>query len=997
MVKKRSFRLNLLRIIIAPVVIALVLSSGLVTSTNNAGALKSSEMNSDQKIQSLILYRSIGFCLKNAGMRSSDGWTLSQITQEDAKAGQWFNDRANGSASGVATPGAYFREVSGVGEDFKIDCDDPSLVKKALVLWGVSAEEILCNSGLVRSNDKGGNVQNCINGNGNFERKEGYNNLHGWYGQQGNDASAALYESYILNKVYSKLSNYNPIDGWSGADWYNYYLKTFNQSCAYNSTTIYNSKAAAGNDGRAYNIHTANSDGTVNESQWIRGVEEKTTEIITRPGNTRSYSEVKRTCDFIIGEINKFVEDYAKDNLDKALTKVCQSLGYKDISAQPHGLYELTACKNGFNEARKTPPNATYCAITYAPKTYTYYGNTLINSQELEKAACNTGYGIDPKTMEAAVDEIIDDLNKEEEEETAVTSCGIEGIGWIVCPVMSFLGSIADFSFDFLASSFLQTNINILNSDNSAVHPNGEPVSTATYDAWQVMRNIANIAFVIVFLIIIFSQLSSIGITNYGVKKMLPRLIIGAVLVNISFFVCQIAVDISNILGYSIKEVFDSLGAQMNTVPPGEDASGNGFGIAVIITGIIAGAASLVLAVSFPVILAVILAVLMIVLILVARTALIVMLAIISPLAFVAYLLPNTEQWFKKWGKMFFALLMVFPVIAVVFGASSLASGVINSSSQGDVLMQLLAIGVAAVPFFIVPSLLKGSLNAAGSIGTKLSSMSSKAGSRIGSKVGSTTALGALNKSRQLGASRRQARVQGALARAIPGKAGRRMVATGQAAAIQGEQEDIKMEQAALQKEIDASKAANPNFDSDGHLMSKAVSGSKSQRAAAMHMLAGAGRDKAIRQLQSNPNADKAALQRAVSANGGALAAKAPDLVKGPNAAFGSVSGEDLSKFSADTGRAYMEHLQGLHAKASAPGATQADQQALADATTSFNSAVEDISNNPTLQAAFSGDTGANILKAVKGPGIGPATAFQAYAESRLGSVAGFNDNGKIR
>lgn len=988
MLKKRSLRLNILRVLIAPIIVALALSSGIAFSFNTANALKSNEMNSDQKIQSLILYRSLGFCLKNAGLRD-DFWTVDRITQTNANSGAWFNDGANGTSSGVATPGAYMRSLNGVGEDFKVDCDEPALVKKALDLWEIPATVLLCNSGFVRDNDQNGNIQNCIDGNGDFRRKAGHENYNLIFGSQGNDTSAALYESYILSKVYGKSSSYNPIDGWSGVDWYLYYLKTFQQSCAYNSTTVYNSKAEAGNDNRAYNIYTANADGTVNKSQWIRGAEEKSTEIIVRPGNSRSYSEVKRTCDSITTELNKFADDYAKDNLDKALTKVCQSLGYKDISAQPHGLYELTACKNGFlNRA-----NPAYCATTYKEITYSYYGTLLINSQELEKAACNTGYGIDPKTMEAAVDEIIDDLNKEEEEETAVTSCGIEGIGWIVCPVMSFLGSIADFSFDFLASSFLQTNINILNSDNSAVHPNGEPVSTATYDAWQVMRNIANIAFVIVFLIIIFSQLSSIGITNYGVKKMLPRLIIGAVLVNISFFVCQIAVDISNILGYSIKEVFDSLGAQMNTVPPGEDASGNGFGIAVIITGIIAGAASLVLAVSFPVILAVILAVLMIVLILVARTALIVMLAIISPLAFVAYLLPNTEQWFKKWGKMFFALLMVFPVIAVVFGASSLASGVINSSSQGDILMQLLAIGVAAVPFFVVPSLLKGSLNAAGSIGTKLSSMSSKAGSRIGSKVGSTTALGALNKSRQLGASRRQARVQGALARAIPGKAGRRMVATGQAAAIQGEQEDIKMEQAALQKSIDASKAANPNFDSDGHLMSKAVSGSKSQRAAAMHMLAGAGRDKAIRQLQSNPDADKAALQRAVSANGGSLAAKAPDLVKGPNAAFGSVSGDDLSKFSGDTGRAYMEHMANLHSKANSPNATAQDRENLKNATDSFNAAVQDITSNPTLQASFSGDTGRGMANALNGSGGG----FQAYANSNLDVIAALNPDGKIR
>jgi len=91
------------------------------------------------------------------------------------------------------------------------------------------------------------------------------------------------------------------------------------------------------------------------------------------------------------------------------------------------------------------------------------------------------------------------------------TSCGVEGIGWLVCPVMNFLGSVADNAFSFLSETFLETKSDVLS--NSAIRA-----------AWSTMRNIANVAFVIAFLIIIFSQLTGQGVTNYGVKKMLPRL-----------------------------------------------------------------------------------------------------------------------------------------------------------------------------------------------------------------------------------------------------------------------------------------------------------------------------------------------------------------------------------------------------------------------------------------------------------------------------------------
>lgn len=329
------------------------------------------------------------------------------------------------------------------------------------------------------------------------------------------------------------------------------------------------------------------------------------------------------------------------------------------------------------------------------------------------------------------------------------TSCGIEGLGWIVCPAMNFIASITDNAFNFLSSTFLETKASVL----------GDP---AVRSAWSSIRNIANVAFVIAFLFIIFSQLTGQGVSNYGVKKMLPRLVIAAILVNASFFICQIAVDISNILGYSLNGILkNGFGVSIGGNISGADASNNPLGIAALIAGIVAGTVTILLAVTMPVLLAVLLALLMIVLILVARTALIILLTIIAPLAFVAYLLPNTEQWFKKWYKMYFALLMVFPIIAVVFGASTLAAYVIKSTSGDDPFMKVVAIGVAALPLFIVPSLLKGSLNAAGSIGTKLSGISSKLNGRIGKNVQDTSKLGQLGKYRAQQAQIRRAQILG--------------------------------------------------------------------------------------------------------------------------------------------------------------------------------------------------------------------------------------------
>lgn len=124
------------------------------------------------------------------------------------------------------------------------------------------------------------------------------------------------------------------------------------------------------------------------------------------------------------------------------------------------------------------------------------------------------------------------------------SSCDMEnGLGWIICPITNTLASGMDWIFDML-SGFL------------AVRPTETGNDSALFRAWSYMRSFANVAFVVAFLIIIYSQLTSIGLTNYSLKKLLPRLIIAAVLVNVSYYICSIAIDISNILGYSLQDVF---------------------------------------------------------------------------------------------------------------------------------------------------------------------------------------------------------------------------------------------------------------------------------------------------------------------------------------------------------------------------------------------------------------------------------------------------------
>jgi len=306
------------------------------------------------------------------------------------------------------------------------------------------------------------------------------------------------------------------------------------------------------------------------------------------------------------------------------------------------------------------------------------------------------------------------------------TQCNIPKTGWILCPVLDTMGFIADQAFNFLSDNFLSVESSLFDD------------KSGTYTAWQQFRDLANIAFVIAILVVVYSQITGAGISNYGIKKLLPKIVIAAILVNLSYFICQLAVDISNILGYSLRDFFANL-ADKIPLPTGDvssatsDTGGSPLGWVGIIAAVVVSATLvwLFLGALIPILLAALIAMFMILFILLARKALIVLLIALAPLAFVAYLLPNTEQWFKRWQKTFVQILMVFPVIALVFGASGLASKIVQASDDG-VMMRIIAAGIATIPLFIVPGLLKRSIDAAGNVGAKLNGIGDKAGSLLG-------------------------------------------------------------------------------------------------------------------------------------------------------------------------------------------------------------------------------------------------------------------------
>lgn len=336
-------------------------------------------------------------------------------------------------------------------------------------------------------------------------------------------------------------------------------------------------------------------------------------------------------------------------------------------------------------------------------------------------------------------------------DENSADACSenLDGIGWLVCPVLWATAKAADGALEIL-KHFLNVPPEIL------------AVNSPTFQAWSYFRNIANAMFAVVFLWLIFSQITNMGIDNYGIKKMLPRLIVGAILVNISFYITQIAVDLSNILGYSLEDMLEKA---MTSVKGG---SGHGIdGWQVVLSGIFIGLAGGALIVGIiligqSVLLACLLAVAITLCIIIARQALVVLLVVLSPVAFVSWLLPNTESLFKKWFSLLRAMLVLFPIIALIYGGGKLGSHIlmnVATSNSGDTneFLQIAALGVAFLPLGFTPTVLRSSFNMLGSLSNKLSKASKWANHRIGTAVRDKSRLGEMWNNQKLQSLKRRA------------------------------------------------------------------------------------------------------------------------------------------------------------------------------------------------------------------------------------------------
>ena len=294
-----------------------------------------------------------------------------------------------------------------------------------------------------------------------------------------------------------------------------------------------------------------------------------------------------------------------------------------------------------------------------------------------------------PPSIEPQIDE------KEEDKGAPAnkTKCSIGALGWILCPTYQFIAKSADMLYKML--------------DNwMALPPMHASPGAAVYEGWKIFRDIANTVFVILILVIIIQQVAGGRLSKYSIGKTLPKIIILAIVLNVSFYLLSVLVDFSNIIGGSLYDALRAIKPEVEQKSSWMDAAGyaiNAGGGLAMTTGILS-----LLAVFLPMVVAAAFSALVFLLILVFRQAFVIILVVLAPIAIATSLLPGTKSIFKKWKKYFTEMMFLYPVVAVVFGLSNLLSTIVMQSGSSTAtisgtILAMFGLLIQVLPLFITP------------------------------------------------------------------------------------------------------------------------------------------------------------------------------------------------------------------------------------------------------------------------------------------------------
>lgn len=249
------------------------------------------------------------------------------------------------------------------------------------------------------------------------------------------------------------------------------------------------------------------------------------------------------------------------------------------------------------------------------------------------------------------------------------TSAITKGVLWLSAGAVNMLGSLVN-----IAVSVLQGTMQLTQFNNVPIVNVG----------WTITRNLVNLLFILILLVIGFATI--FRMETYGIKALLPRLIIVALLVNFSKVIASVIIDAGNLIA---NFFLTAMGAGSGSSSLG-DALANGLNLQRTLqvewkgTSLMVGnqqidqlssmAFQLISGSVFGVIVMFVAAIgiALSALVFVVRIVVLWILVILAPLGWIAGILPATRQYSQMWWQNFLKWVFVAPILLFFFYLLSL-------------------------------------------------------------------------------------------------------------------------------------------------------------------------------------------------------------------------------------------------------------------------------------------------------------------------------------
>lgn len=183
--------------------------------------------------------------------------------------------------------------------------------------------------------------------------------------------------------------------------------------------------------------------------------------------------------------------------------------------------------------------------------------------------------------------------------------------------------------------------------------------SPAVSKGWIIMRDVCNMFFVLILLVIAFATI--LKIEKYSYKKYLPKLILMAVLINFSKTICGLLIDVAQVVMLTFVNAFKTI-AGGSLVDMLGITDWLNMKDATVATSGWAALGAYVFAVVYVIVALVVLVTMLMVLIM--RIVMIWIYVVLSPMAYLLAAFPGGEQYSSRWWSDFTKNLVVGPILA---------------------------------------------------------------------------------------------------------------------------------------------------------------------------------------------------------------------------------------------------------------------------------------------------------------------------------------------